>query len=65
MLIFVEKILQLPEPIPDCKTLKIHKKNSSVEVPQTSYVYVSKGPLSIGEIKFWGKVGRGGGSDFP
>ena len=27
------------------------------------YIYVSKGALSIGEIKFWGKVAEGG-SDF-
>ena len=29
------------------------------------FVYVPKGSLSIGEIKFSGKVARGGGSAFP
>ena len=37
----------------------IHKKNSSVKVAETSYVHVSRGSLSIGEIKFWGKAARG------
>ena len=34
-----------------------------MNVRETWYVYVSKGPLLIGEIKFWGKVAReeGGG----
>ena len=40
--------------------LKLKKKNASVKVIKTFYVYVSKGPLSIGEIKFWGKVVGGG-----
>ena len=35
------------------------KKNSSVAFAETSYVYVSKGSLSIGEIKLSGKVARG------
>ena len=28
-------------------------KNCTVNVPETSYAYISKGVLSIGEIKFW------------
>ena len=36
------------------------KKNASVKVFKTFYIYVSKGPLSIGETKFWGKVVGGG-----
>ena len=36
------------------------KKNCSVKVPKTWYIYVSEGSLSIGGIKFWGKVARGG-----
>ena len=39
---------------------KIHTKNYILKVPKTWYVYVSKGALSIGEIKFWVKVARGG-----
>ena len=54
------KISLRHRPHTNYKTLKIHKKNSSVKVAETSYVYVSKGSLSIGEIKFWGKVARGG-----
>ena len=42
----------------------IHKKNSSVKVAETSYVRVSRGSLSIGEIKFWGKAVRGRGLIF-
>ena len=39
-----------------------------MKVSKTLYIYILKGPLSIGEIKFWGKVarwGERGGSDFP
>ena len=38
-----------------------------MNVSKTLYICVLEGPLSIGEIKFWGKVARGGrgGSDFP
>ena len=32
-----------------------------MNVSKTLYTYVSKGALSIGEIKFWGKVARRGG----
>ena len=32
-----------------------------MNVRETSYLYVSKGPLSIGEIKFCSKVARGDG----
>ena len=35
-----------------------------MNVPKTWYAYVSNGAISIGEIKFWGKVARGKGSDF-
>ena len=61
---FFRKISLSPRAHTSFKTLKIHKKNSSVKVPKTWYVYVSKGSLSIGEIKFWGEVARGEGSDF-
>ena len=36
------------------KALKIHKKNSSVTFAETLYDYVSKGSLSIVEIKILG-----------
>ena len=45
------------------KTLIIHKKNYLVTFAEISYVYVSKGFLSIGEKKLSGKVASGG-SDF-
>ena len=35
-------------------------KKYEVTFAKTSYVYVSKGSLSIGEIKLSGKVARGG-----
>ena len=36
-------------------------KNCILNVPKTLYIYVSKGALSIGEIKFLGCSGEGGG----
>ena len=56
---FYRKISLSPRGHTSFKTLKIHKKNCIVNVPKTWYVYVSKGALSIGEIKFWVKVARG------
>ena len=46
-----------------CKTLKIHKKYVTT-FSKTWYTYVSKGALSIGAIKFWGKVAEGGSDLF-
>ena len=59
MLIFFSKNFSKSRGQTSFKILKIHKKNCIVKVPKTWYVYVSKGALSIREIKFWGKVARG------
>ena len=64
MLIFFRKNSPSPRAYTSFKTL-ISNKNCSVTFDEISYVYVSKGSLSIGGIKFWGKVAKKGGGRVP